>query len=196
MSLGITSPLKNAIDSFESNGMKFSEHTTKLDTLSAELVDKHAPVVSWKSREGAPPWMDTEFIKSRALRRKYERLWRSNRTEENRMNYTRQKKLCVDMALEKQKIHYSKILEDAGSCQKTLFKIANELLDHNEERVLPTHTDAKKLANEFNQFYVDKVQKIRNSIPEVTTDLSYCAQPFQGQRLEFFRPTQSRNWTK
>ena len=111
------------------------------------------------------------------------------RTEENRINYTRQKKLCVDMALEKQKIHYSKIVEDAGSCQKTLFKIANELLDKNEERVLPTHTDAKILANEFNQFYVEKVQKIRNSIPEETTDLRFCAQPFQGQRLEVFRPT-------
>ena len=57
------------------------------------------------------------------------------------------------------------------------------------ERVLPSHTDPKALANEFNQFYVNKVQKIRQSIPAVSVDSSYYSQPFQGEPLEFLRST-------
>ena len=63
------------------------------------------------------------------------------------------------------------------------------MLDKNEERVLPAHSDAKKLANEFNEFYVEKVKKIRKSIPEVNTDPGMYARPFQGQRLDQFEPT-------
>ena len=103
--------------------------------------------------------------------------------------YTQQKKLCMELALEKQTKYYKKILKDAGSCQRTLFKVANELLDKNDERVLPFHTDSKALANEFNQFYVNKVKKIRESIPEVTPDSSLYSQPFKGQPLAVLRPT-------
>ena len=56
----------------------------------------------------------------------------------------------MDMALQKQSLYYSKLVEGAGSCQRSLFRIANELLDKNEDRVLPSHTDSKRLANEFN----------------------------------------------
>ena len=92
--------------------------------------------------------------------------------------YTEQKKLCTEMALSKQTAYYSKLVEDAGNYQKWLFKVANELLDKNEERVLPSRTNSKELATEFNHFYVDKVQKIRKSIPEVTSDCTYYSRPF------------------
>ena len=81
------------------------------------------------------------------------------------------------------------MISDAESCQKSLFKVANELLDKNSERVLPSHSDSKQLANEFNQFYVDKVQKIRHSIPTVESDSQYYSRPFQGQQLTQFEPT-------
>jgi hypothetical protein len=55
----------------------------------------------------------------------------------------------------------SPLVKNASKCQKTLFKVANELLDKNNERVFPQHTDSKQLANDFNHFYVDKIQKIR-----------------------------------
>ena len=51
------------------------------------------------------------------------------------------------------------LVKNASKCQKTLFKVANELLDKNNERVFPQHTDSKQLANDFNHFYVDKIHK-------------------------------------
>ena len=55
--------------------------------------------------------------------------------------------------------------------------------------MLPSHTDPKQLADEFNKFYVDKVQKIRKSIPVVSSDSSIHSRPFKGQKLCTFDPT-------
>ena len=181
--------LSDAITNLDSKHMLFAEHVCEIDRLSLELMDKYAPMVTWKKKGSHPPWMDNEYKQNRALRRKYERAWKKRRTDENMLLYTQQKKRCTEIALEKQTNYYTKLVEDAGHCQKTLFKVANELLDKNEERVLPFHTDSKSLANRFNNFFVNKVQKIRQSIPAVSGDSSYYAQPFEGQPLEVLRPT-------
>ena len=103
--------------------------------------------------------------------------------------YIEQKELCAKMALEKQRNYFTKRIDDAGSCQKTLFKLANDLLDKSSERVLPTHSDPKELANNFNDFYINKVQKIKDSIPNPALDLTYCLRPFEGQPLNNFEYT-------
>ena len=71
--------------------------------------------------------------------------------------------------------------------QVTLFKVANELLDKTKEKVLPSYSDAKQMANEFNEYYVEKVSKIRKSIPNVTEESSYYSRPFAGERMTTFR---------
>ena len=90
------------------------------------------------------------------------------------------------MALSNKSSYYTKLVNDAGICQK--FKVANEMLDKNEERVLPAHSDAEKLAYNFNEFYV-QVKKICQSIPQVNSDSTYYKPYFQGQRLDRFEPT-------
>ena len=95
--------------------------------------------------------------------------------------YVDQKNRCAEMVLLKQKVYYTKIISDAGNCQKTLFKIANERLDKVKQKILPSYTEPKKLANDFNSFYVQKVQKIRQSIPENTVTQPYCSRPFTGE---------------
>ena len=52
---------------------------------------------------------------------------------------------------------------------KTLLKIAIELTGHNENPILPSHNDPNILANEFSEYFCDKVKKIRDGI---TIDLS------------------------
>ena len=180
--------LQNSIDMLNSDDSNFADHNTKYTQMSRKLVDDHAPLLSRKQRNRAPMWLDQEYRENRALRRKLEQIWRKSKTVENRNNYIQQKKRCSELVLEKQTSYYRKVVTDAGKCQKTLFKVANELLDKNNERVLPAHTDSKVLANDFNAFYVDKVLKIRQSIPTVEPD-SRFARPFQGTMLMQFKPT-------
>ena len=123
----------------------------------------------------------------RRLRRKCEKEWKKNRDEESKRKYIEQKDKCTDMALLKQTNHYSRIIINAGTCQRSLFKIANELLDKTKQKVLPSYSDAKQLANEFNQFYVNKVKKIRCSIPTTLEIPPHYSRPFIGERMTQFR---------
>ena len=156
--------------------------------ISKEIMDKYAPIKYRSVNPNDPPWLDTEFKRNRALRRKYERIWRRQHNRENRENYIRQKTLCTELARVKRTSHYSKLVKDSGNCQKTLFKVANELLDKNRERILPSHSSSKELANDFNQFFIDKVTKIRNSIPNLENEVLYH-RPFVGEPMDSFRPT-------
>ena len=92
-------------------------------------------------------WMDAEYKQCRSLRRKLERKWKNSRTEENRNNYINQKKVCTEMAISKQTNHYSQLIQKSSGSQSNLFKLANNLLDKNSEKILPAHDDPKQLAN-------------------------------------------------
>ena len=164
----------------------FQTMCTQYHNTSVSVVDKHSPILKIKCKTTQPPWIDEEYKKNRAIRRRYEKDWKKNRTEMNQSKYIDQKNLCAELALTKQNSHYSKVIQDAGNCQKSLFKIANELLDKSKQKVLPTYTDPRQLADEFNKFYVDKVKKIRSSIPEAAQNSSY-SRPFKGKRMKEFR---------
>ena len=165
----------------------FGTLSTQYHELSKAVLDQHAPIVEKKVTAGIPAWIDDEYKRSRKLRRKYERKWKKDKTEENMKNYIDQKKLCGELALSKQTMHYSKIVREAGNCQKSLFRIADELLDKNKQHVLPAYSNPTELADEFNAYFVDKVKKIRKSIPPATGDTTYYKRPFVGEKLLQFR---------
>ena len=153
-------------------GLRILKH--QYHELSKAVVDQHAPVLKKKCTAGIPVWIDEEYKKNRQLRRKYEKMWRKDKTEENMLKYIDQKKLCVELALAKQTKHYSKIINEAGNCQKTLFRIADELLDKNKQKVLPAYSNPKQLADEFNSYFVNKINKIRSPIPAAAGDNILC----------------------
>ena len=162
------------------------KHSLLSTTISLSVVNEHSPLVKMTCATTYPPWIDQEFKESRALRRKYEKVWKKDRTDLNRTNYIEQKKRCADLVLAKQNKHYSTLIHDAGKCQKSLFKIANEMLDKTKDKVLPQYSDPTQLANEFNEYFVEKVRKIRVSIPKTVGDISYYRRPFVGERMTKF----------
>ena len=133
--------------------LEFSVHMKHFCDGANNVVEKHAPLITQKPKAKDIAWVDKEYRMNRALRRKYERKWKKDRTEESRMKYIEQKGTCTELSQQKRKVYYSKMIESKGNCQKSLFKVANELLDKNDEKVLPTYTDPKVLANEFNKYY-------------------------------------------
>ena len=152
-------------------------------------MDEHGPMITRKQRACEAVWIDVEYKQNRALRRKFERKWKKSRTDEDRGNYIEQKNVCTQLALSKQTSYYSKLVDDSSNSQKALFKVANELLDKNSEKVLPAYDDPKQLADDFNNFFIQKVIKIRQSIPVVRSNSSHYSRPFQGDRLTDFEHT-------
>ena len=171
------------------DGKDFGTKVKQFDSISREIMDKHAPLQTKKYQRPQPPWIDAQYRKERARRRKYEKEWKKMRTKLHRERYIKQKELCMELCAQKQKDHYSKIIQNAAGCQRTLFKIANTLMDKNECKVLPPHSDPEILANDFNNFYVDKVKKIRDSIPTEMSNEIANIRCFEGEKLETFTPT-------
>ena len=63
---------------------------------------------------------------------------------------------------------YSEKIESCGRDQKTLFKGTKNLLGRNEEAVLPTSSSTKELAQNFSDFFTDKIDGIRDKISSDT----------------------------
>ena len=181
--------LKRAFEQLNFTNTCFKDSYIKFDEASRRIVEKHSPLLTRKVRSGDAAWIDGEYRKNRAKRRKLEKVWKKNKTEENLKEYLEQKRVCTELALSKQTHHYSQLINGASNSQQSLFKVANELLDKNSKKVLPTHEDPKKLANEFNNFFVEKIKLIRESIPEVKDIPSYYSRPFKGEKMREFLPT-------
>ena len=181
--------LKKAYEEMDIENENFKNCYMRYHESSQNVVDKHSPMITRRVRTADAPWMDTEYRVNRAKRRKYERSWIKNRTDENKTNYIEQKRICSEMASTKQTLYYSKLVDGASSSQKSLFKIANELLDKNNKKVLPSHSDPKALANDFNNYFINKVKLIREAIPEIDDVPQYYSRPFEGEKLLRFRPT-------
>ena len=79
--------------------------------------------------------------------------------------------------------YYSDKITAGGHNTKTLFKIAKKLTGHNENPILPSHNDPNILANEFSEYFCNKVKKIRD---DIIIDLSKSPPPetlYSGDKL-------------
>ena len=179
----MVSRLKESDENFETTYNKYKS--------SAEnILNEYAPEVSKNvSKKKRPEWIDEEYKIERAKRRKLEKLWKRSKTEENHQKYVDQRNTCAIMSKEKQETYYSKLIDSASNKQKQLFQVVEKMLDKKDERVLPTHTDPVQLANEFNHFYVDKIEKLRKSIPQTKEPMIIEPKRFDGEKLNQFAPT-------
>ena len=167
----------------------FVSNYNSFESSSQKLIEKHAPLITKNVRgQSTTPWVDTEFKQSRTLRRKYERKWRRNKTEENRKKYVEQRKLCAEMSITKQQLYYTNLVDASANNQKSLFKIVDRLLDKTKERVLPSHTDSLKLANEFNDYYIEKIENIRKTIPLNNENIENIQKTFEGIEMNSLEP--------
>jgi DNA-directed RNA polymerase subunit F len=108
--------------------------------------------------------------------------------EEDHQRYVEQRNLCAKLSIQTQESHYSELINSAENKQKSLFKVVDKLLDKKDERILPAHTDPVDLANKFNKYYVEKIDKLRESIPE-SAGYQQKRKKFDGVKLSVFDPT-------
>ena len=85
----------------------FQSNYSRYKDASQKLVDKHAPVISRNVCErNKPPWIDEEYIAARKKRRKFEKVWKKSRSDEDRKRYIEQRELCAELSLSKQETYY------------------------------------------------------------------------------------------
>ena len=76
------------------------------------------------------------------------------------MAFYHQRRYIANTIQQAKREYYSTLLEENRNNVKAVFTIANKLLFRNEPLPLPPTNDKQKLANEFNEFFRTKIQKI------------------------------------
>ena len=166
---------------------EMSERVDVYNKTLSEIVDKHAPVKTKTIKvKSSAPWFDAEYANLRKLRRNAEKKFRRTGLDADRKMYKALRKQTINTAFDKKKLFVTRKLEE-GSC-KTLYSVVNELIDNKEEAVLPKSESDKDLANQFQAFFKEKIEKIRDSfIPSNTVEVEEVASNLQ--KLSMFEPT-------
>ena len=160
------------------NELKFSRdlnnHLTKCGTheeLEAKIdcynrvilatLDKHAPqktkLVKVSNKQ---PWF-TDRIKDKIrVRQKKELSWIKDPNDYNYQAFYNQRRYCSNLIKSAQRQFFKgKITENRGN-YKEIFRITNKLLGREDELPLPLAEDLITQANQFNNFFVGKIEKI------------------------------------
>ena len=186
--------LCNALDiksqSSDIVNMDFATHYKLFSDCAVDVLDDMAPVRTANiSNSSRPPWMDDEYCKERATRRRLERTWKVSRSEAEKIPYLAQCKKCAQLVTSKRSKYYSDLISKCEGDQHSLFKIVSTVLDKRKTSgTLPQHENPEILANKFNDFYSNKVLQIRNKIPPSNLTCDY-RKNFQGTVMDSFIPT-------
>ena len=91
-----------------------------------------------------------------------------------------------------QRTYYTEKLADNKTDFKQIFEISNKLLYKNEPLLLPPSDNKKNLADQFNEFFITKINKIMDGLVPTTSHLinnDYIEDNFEtNKRLHEFRP--------
>ena len=125
-----------------------------------KILDKHAPekkrLVKITHKQ---PWF-TKIQREIILRRVKEWKWLQDQSYYSFMAFYHQRRYVANTIQQAKREYYSTMLEENRNNVKAVFTIANNLLFRNEPLPLPPTNDKQKLANEFNEFFRTKIQKL------------------------------------
>ncbi|XP_072046343.1 uncharacterized protein [Amphiura filiformis] len=129
------------------------------------VLDTHAPVKSKpRSVRFKPKWYNDDVIKARREieRRRYERRWRKTGLDADYQIYIVAKSTAADVIVREKSNFYKNKFADCTSSSKSkdIYKTVNELLNVSGN-VLPDSDTSAELANNFCDYFVGKVNKIR-----------------------------------
>ena len=155
------------------------------------LLDNHAPLRSCSIPNRTPaPWFNDKIKTAKIERRKKEKVSRKSRSDENRKAFcvARNK---VSTLIHDAKTDYcrTKIINCAGD-QRKIFEIINELT-HSKSTPKLLSRSTEDLLKAFSDFFIQKIEKIRQIILESIPPNQYLAYGPQHQSLstlEIFNP--------
>ena len=167
-----------------------TELANQYDTVLRSLLDHHAPLLTKTISPKPPnPWMTPEIQTVKRQRRYLKRVWRRNPTPLNRTRLARQTHLCNRMMSKAKVAHYSELISENSSDQRSLWKTFNKILHRGPKMHLPEFSSIHALAETFGTFFVDKISIIRSAFPTGGhRDNANCDHPHDRKELQGFAP--------
>ena len=169
-----------------------SDAVNQYNETLKQIYNKHAPEKSKiVTIHPHAPWYNDTIGKAKTERRKAERQWRKSKLSIHRQNYVEKKHIVNKLVDQAKKDYYSGKISECANDQKQLFKIVNSLFHKSKDTPLPSFESAEELADRFANFFVEKINKIRQQLASVqsNTDESQKIQnPPSSKELSVLEP--------
>ena len=144
----------------------FANTVSDFNNLCNVCVDTHVLTKEVRIHNSPRPgWMDSEFVKTRANRRKLYKKWRRTRDATDRCDFESARDVTADMSHEKRCNFHATNIAKCNS-HKELFDLCKNLLDQTGPSKLPSYTSPVALSETFNVYFIEKIEKIRKSFSE------------------------------
>ena len=141
------------------------------ETLES-VINRHAPLRT-KTIVARPhvPWFNNEVKSVKRERRRAERKWRRTRQLCDFQIYKSKKNYMIFVMNRSRKKYYTDFVLEHGSDQRKLFNAAKSLFHQRNDLNFPAYDDQIMLANNIGEFFVQKVENIRNELDLSASDL-------------------------
>ena len=141
------------------------ERVAQYDSVLYNLIDIHAPLKHRvvPLRRGAL-WYTDAIRTAKQKRRRCERRWRKTGLTVHKDMYVREKRLVNDMIREARTEYYKSLIHENRLNPKRMFGVVSSLLGKENNCVLPKGRSDMELASDFSTFFIEKVNRVRQSI--------------------------------
>ena len=135
------------------------------NTCLRQLLDRHAPLVTRTVTDRtSATWMTLEIKQAKVQRRLAKRKWRESGLAVHREIYVKQRSLVSNMISKAKKDYLCHKIVNCGSSRK-LFRLSSQMMGKfgDTRTMLPSHISPESLPDNFNEFFVHKIEEIRSS---------------------------------
>ena len=142
----------------------FLDVLTDFNDLCKQCVSDH--VVTRQidvNRNVQPNWIDPEFRKSRALRRRLYKRWKRTRNETDESDLIQARINTQNLSIAKRKMFYAEQIASCKNEHKEIVGLCKNLLDKSKSSKLPNYTSPVGMATKFNDYFIEKIEKIQSS---------------------------------
>ena len=138
---------------------------TAYDSTLRKILDKHAPeqdkIITIRNKHRG---FTDDLREEKKKRRRLERRWRRTKSAVDRDKFVKQKLKLRKLLEDSDTAFYSNLVMENSHSTKGLFKVVNNMLNKKTESPLPKHDSTLQLANEFVDFFDEKIEKIQNHL--------------------------------
>ena len=137
----------------------------ELESKLLQVLDKHAPektkMVTVRHRL---PWYTDEIKEQKRRICRRERVWQKFKLESNWIALREERTQYRLMLKEARKTTWAEKIKDCGTDAKKLYTLINNLTNNNKDNPLPESQSDESLANQFAQYFMNKIKSIRDSL--------------------------------
>ena len=140
----------------------------KLESELSRVLDVIAPIKEKKVHpRPLQPWFNETLRMQKKLVRNRERVWLKYQMDSTWNAYKRERNRYNFMLKYAKTQHLQELIIDSRGDTKRLYKIVNKPIGKRDDNPLPKSCDDRELAEEFADFFLDKIDKIRSKFKEL-----------------------------